>query len=316
MSTNLNQAQRMYTPQYKSLLKAVMEAQEAFKDAQAPLQILDGVSFNKKAFTVKTSGTKVVVGEYNTDANIDGSDGSRFGAVTEIKYLDEDVEYSYVLSTNEGIDRTTLNQDEQQAIADRTDVNAQEHVRIKNKYMGKYLSENASETKTLAKMEADDVIKLFNEMSALFTNREVRAKLLAYVTPELFNALVDMITFKAISGASVDPNNNKVVNWKGFTIKEEAAQYFADGDVAYFMAEKIILPFVGIDVARTMESQDFNGVLFQTLAKGGHHVLEDNKQALVKATMQAPKQVSAKGGKKKDDDGANADGTPEGNEGK
>lgn len=300
MTTNQQQPIRIYTPQYKENITSAVNATEAFKAFQAPVQVEDGVTHKKKAFTVKTSSTPVVIGTtYNEDKNSGGfgdasGEMSRFGKMTEVTYGDEDVDYNFVLTANEGIDRATVNQDEKQAVADRMDLNSQEQIRVKNKKLGEYLSKNATETKSIATLEADDIIKLFNEASALFTNREVRAKLHASVTPALFNALVDMITFKAISGATVDPNDNKVVNWKGFVIAEEPEQYFADGDVAYFGAETIVIPFVGIDVARTLEAINFNGLIYQSYAKGGHFISDDNKQALIKATMGKAEAKTAK----------------------
>lgn len=297
MATNQNQAVRVYTPQYKQIIEAVINATEAFKDVQVPVQTLDGITHNKKAFTVKTNATPVVIGTYDDGENSGGfGDGSgstsRFGSRTEVVYGDQDVDYDYDFAIHEGIDNNTVNADPKQAIADRLELQSVAQTRRKNVEMGKFLSKNATETKPLASMGADDITKLFNEMSSLFVNREVNAKLFAYVTPELFNALVDLITFKALTGATVDANNNKLVNWKGFTIQEVPAQYFVKGDVAYFAAEKVVLPFVGIEVARTIDSEQFNGVALQAYAKGGHYVSDDNKKAIAKATMEAPKTAS------------------------
>ncbi|AIM64207.1 hypothetical protein WS105_0617 [Weissella ceti] len=297
MATNQNLSARVYTPQYKNMLTAVIDYTEAFKEIQVPVQSLDGIQHNEMAFSVKTNATPVVIGTYDDSANSGGfGDGtgasSRFGTMTEVIYGDEPVPYDYKLTIHEGIDNNTVNQDAKQAIADRLELQSQEQTRRKNMEMGKFLSKNATETKALESMKGDDVIKLFNEMSTLFTNREVNANLYAYVTPDVFNALVDLITFKALTGAKVDANNNKLVNWKGFIIQEVPAKYFADGDVAYFAAEKIVLPFIGIEVARTVESTNFNGVQLQAYAKGGHYVSDDNKQAIAKVTMN--KTVKAK----------------------
>jgi len=290
MTTNQDQALRVYTPQYKQIIEAVINATEAFKEIQAPVQTTDGISHNKKAFTVKTNATPVVIGTYNADANSGGfGDGSgaasRFGTRTEVIYGDEDVDYDYDMAIHEGIDNNTVNADPKQAIADRLELQTIAQTRLKNSQMGIFLSNHATETKSVDGLTADSITKLFNEMSSLFVNREVSAKLYAYVTPELFNALVDLITFKALTGATVDANNNKLVNWKGFTIQEVPAQYFVQGEVAYFAAEKVVLPFIGIEVARTIESEQFNGVALQAYAKGGHYVSTDNSQAIAKAKL-------------------------------
>ena len=55
--------------EYLGILQTVFSVKVGFSAALAPLQILDGVSHNKKAFSVKTNGTPVVIGEYKTGAN-------------------------------------------------------------------------------------------------------------------------------------------------------------------------------------------------------------------------------------------------------
>lgn len=292
MSTaNQNEPIKIYTPQYKSLLAAVINATEAFAAFQAPVQTLDGITHNSLAFSVKASATPVVIGKYSTDANVGFGTGtgssSRFGDRTEVVYGDIDVPYDYDFSIHEGIDNNTVNADAKQAIADRLDLQAQAQTRRKNVEMGKFLSANATPADPLTDYSKESIIALFNKMSALFTNREVNAKLHAAVTPDLFNAIVDLITFNALTGATVDANNNKLVNYKGFMIEETPEQYFATGEVAYFGAEQIVLPFIGIEVARTIDSEDFNGVALQAYAKGGHFISDDNKQALAKVAFKA-----------------------------
>lgn len=292
MTTNQNQPMNVYTKQYKQIIAAVINSTEAFKEVQVPVQTVDGITHNKTAFTVKTNATPVVVGTYNTDANAggfgDGTGGSRFGERTEVIYGDQDVDFDYDLAIHEGIDNNTVNADPKQAIADRLELQSVAQVRRKNAKMGEFLSKNASETLALADLKEHAVGQLFSDASSMFTNKEVTAKTVAYVTPALFNALVDTITTNTVVGASVDANNNKLINWKGFAIYETPEQYFAGDDVAYFSAEKIVLPFIGIEVARTIESEQFNGVALQAYAKGGHYVSEDNAKAIVKATMAKP----------------------------
>ena len=45
-----------YVPQYLKIFNAAFEAQSAFAGVLAPLQTLDGVQHNAKAFSVKTGG--------------------------------------------------------------------------------------------------------------------------------------------------------------------------------------------------------------------------------------------------------------------
>jgi len=51
-----------------------------------------------------------------------------------------------------------------------------------------------------------------------------------------------------------------------------------------YKRQGIIIPFVGISTARTVEAEDFDGVKLQAAAKGGTYALEDNKKAIVKVT--------------------------------
>ena len=85
-------------------------------------------------------------------------------------------------------------------------------------------------------------------------------------------------------GSSVSIDENGLAKYKGFALVETPEQYFESGDVAYFVPDGIIIPFVGISTARTVEAEDFDGVKLQAAAKGGTYALEDNKKAIVKVT--------------------------------
>ena len=61
---NNNQPITLYGKQYLGILQTVFAVKAGFSAALAPLQVLDGVSHNKKAFAVKTNGTPVVIGEF------------------------------------------------------------------------------------------------------------------------------------------------------------------------------------------------------------------------------------------------------------
>ena len=123
MAGNQNLPVRQYAPQYKQMLSTVFDVKKAFEGVVAPIQILDGVQHNAKAFAVKTNATPVVVGTYSTDTNTafgtGTGAGSRFGNMTEVIYQDEEVPYSYTLAIHEGLDRYTVNNDLNAAVADR-----------------------------------------------------------------------------------------------------------------------------------------------------------------------------------------------------
>lgn len=290
MPTNQNNAVRRYEKQYAGILSTVFGVNTAFSGALSPIQILDGVQENAKAFSVKTNATPVVIGEeYKTGANDGGfGDGtgakSRFGDVTEIKYQNTDVEYDYTLTIHEGLDRYTVNNDFQAAIADRLKLQSEAQTRRINKRIGKYLSDNAGKTEQLADFDEATVRKLFNDVNAYYINNEVTAPITIYLRPELYNAIIDMTANTTSKGSSVSLDSNGLLRYKGFTLVETPAQYFDTGVVAVFSPDGIVIPFVGISTTRTIEATEFDGVLLQAAAKGGTYVLDDNKKAIVKVT--------------------------------
>ena len=279
-----------YVPQYLKIFNAAFGAQSAFAGVLAPLQTLDGVQHNAKAFTVKTSAVPVVVGtDYLTGAN-DGGFGnasgakSRFGEMQEVVYTDTDVNYSYELTFHEGLDKFTVNQDMQQAIADRMKLRAQAWVRAMNKKVGDFLSTNAGSTEALADLTEDKVKALFNKMRAHYTNKEVLADVTVYLRTEVYNAIIDMASTTTSKGSAVSVDENGLAKYKGFKLVETPAQYFGAGNIAYFSPDELVVPFVGIETLRTIEARDFEGVEMQAAAKGGHFILDDNKVAIVKIT--------------------------------
>lgn len=288
MPSNQNQPARRYEKQYAGILATVFEARAAFSNALAPIQVLDGVQENATAFSVKTNNTPVVVGEYSTAANDggfgDATGASRFGKMTEVKYENTDVPYDYTIAIHEGLDRHTVNNDLNAAVADRLKLQSEAQTRQMNKRIGKFLSTSAAQTEALADFEDKNVRDLFNKVSAYFVNKEVTAPVTAYVRPELYNAIIDLSTTTTAKGSSISIDNNGLVKYKGFTLEETPAQYFEEGDIAIFSADGITIPFVGISTARTVEAEDFDGVKLQAAGKGGTYMLDDNKVAVVKVT--------------------------------
>ena len=284
---NQNLATRRYEKQYAGILQTVFGVRAAFTGALSTIQILDGVQENAKAFSVKTNNTPVVIGEYKTGANDGGfGDGtgqkSRFGNLTEIKYENTDVDYGYTLTIHEGLDRYTVNNDLNAAIADRLKLQSEAQTRQMNKRIGKFMSDNAGQTEALADFTEEKVKALFNKVNAYYINQEVTAPVTIYLRPELYNAIIDMTANTSAKGSSVSIDNNGLARYKGFALVETPAQYFDTGVLAVFSPDGIVIPFVGISTARTIESTNFDGVQLQAAAKGGTYILDDNKKAVVK----------------------------------
>ena len=293
MTTNNNNLPvRVYTPQYTKMLSTIFGVQKAFAGALAPVQTLDGVQHNTKAFMVKTNNTPVVVGTYNADSTkVFGAGtglGSRFGELKEVIYTDTEVNYDYSLAIHEGIDRYTVNNDLNAAVADRLRLHSEAQTREMNKKIGKFLSTNAGETKELAKLDEASIQKLFNQVNAYVTNTEINAPIKCYIRVQVYNAIIDMASTNKSKGSNINLDSNGLLKYKNIELIVVPEQYFENNVVAIFSPDGIVIPFIGIETARTVEAEDFDGVKLQAAAKGGTFVLDDNKKAIIKVTSATP----------------------------
>jgi len=290
---NNNQNVRSYTKDFKELLTAVFEKESYFSDFFNGIEALDGIQHNAVAFSVKTSDIPVAVGTaYSTDANTAFGTGtgasSRFGNRTEIVYTDTDVPYSWEYVFHEGIDRHTVNNDFNAAVADRLELQAKAREEQFNTHHSKFISESAGKTISGgAKVTKDNVADLFNELSKYFINAKVRKGLtkVAKVTPDVYNAIIDcgLATTSKSSAANVDANT--ITTFKGFQIEEIPETEFQKNEVVYAYVTGIGKAFTGIETARTIESEDFDGVALQGAGKAGEYILPANKAAVAKVTV-------------------------------
>lgn len=281
---------RTYQKDFKGLLQAVFKKQSYFADFfGGGIEALDGVQHNETAFYVKTSDIPVVFGTgYNKDANTamgtGTGTGSRFGERTEIVYTDTPVNYTWGWNFHEGIDRHTVNNGFDVAVADRLDLQAQAKTQLFNAKHSAFIAASAGHTEPLADYSADAVLALFNKLSKYYTNIHAVGERLVKVTSDLYNAIVDhpLTTTGKNSAARIDENG--ILKFKGFTI-EEIPEDVMDGNViAYAYIRGVGKAFTGINTARTVESEDFDGVALQGAGKAGEYIPEDNKKAVVKIT--------------------------------
>lgn len=93
-----------------------------------------------------------------------------------------------------------------------------------------------------------------------------------------------MASNTSAKGSSVSLDTNGLLKYKDFILEKTASKYFQTGVLAIFSPDGIVIPFVGISTARTVETEDFDGVKLQAAAKGGTYALDDNKKAIVKVT--------------------------------
>lgn len=284
---------RSYQLEFKQLLQAVFKKQSYFADFfGGGIEALDGVQENETAFYVKTSDIPVVVGTaYNKDTNTAFGSGTskstRFGERTEIIYTNTPVTYSWEWVFHEGIDRHTVNNDFSAAVADRLELQAQAKTQKFNQAHSQFISASAGHTEALAGYTADAVLELFNSLSKYYTNIEAVGTRKAKVSSDLYNAIVDHPLMTSAKGSSANIDENGVAKFKGFIIEEVPETMFQDGECCYAYIEGVGKAFTGINTARTIESEDFDGVALQGAGKAGEFILPDNKKAVVKVTIAA-----------------------------
>lgn len=287
---NNNQAVKSYQKQFKELLKAVYAKQAYFGEFfGGAVEALDGVTHNKTAFSIKTSDIPVVVGtEYNKGANVGFGSGTgnstRFGQRTEIIYQDTDVPYDWEWVFHEGIDKHTVNADFNGAVADRLDLQAQAKVQLFDNKGGQFISKVADQTLTLAAITNEAVLKLFNDLSTAYVNMEAVGTKMAWVKPALYNAIVDHPITTTAKHSDVNIDTNGLLTFKGFVIKEVPETKFQKGELAYASIVGVGKQFTGINTARTINSEDFDGVALQGAGKAGEFILPANKKAVIKVT--------------------------------
>ena len=287
-TANQDLAVRSYQKQFRQLLQAVFKKQSYFADFfGGGIEALDGVQHNAVAFSVKTSDIPVVVGAaYNKGANVAFGTGTgnstRFGARTEIVYTDTDVPYTWEWVFHEGIDRHTVNNDFSAAVADRLDLQAQAKVQKFNSQHSAFISSVAGHEEELADFTADSVLALFNALSAYYVNIEAIGTKVAAVNTELYNAIVDHPLVTTGKNSSVNIDENGILRFKGFQIKETPDSLFQTDEYAYIYVQNVGKAFTGINTARTIESEDFDGVALQGAGKAGEFIIDDNKKAVAK----------------------------------
>ena len=282
---------RTYQKEFKGLLQAVYKKQSYFADFfNGGIEALDGVQHNETAFYVKTSDIPVVFGDaYNNDAAVAMGAGtgntSRFGQRTEIIYTDTPANYTWDWKFHEGIDRHTVNNNFEAAVADRLDLQAQAKTQLFNVKHSEFIADVAGETETLAGYTNEAVLALFNKLSKYFTNIHAVGERIAKVNADLYNAIVDHALTTSGKGSAANIDTNGVVRFKGFAIEEVPEDVMTEGAVAYAYIKGVAKAFTGINTTRTIESEDFDGVALQGAGKAGEFIPEVNKKAVVKVAL-------------------------------
>lgn len=290
---------KYYTKQYAGILPNLFAKKAAFLRAfGGTLQVKDGISQKDTFMEMKTTDTDVVIQEYSTDANVGFGTGtgstSRFGERKEVKSVDVEVGYEAPLAINEGIDDFTVNDMPSQIVAERLALHGVAWAQHVDGMLGKAISDNASETLTGDLTEAG-VTKLFAQAHKIFVNNGVSENVahVAYITADVLNFLIDSELAKTVKNSSVNIDEQTLYKFKGFILVELPDAKFQTGENAYFVADNVGVAGVGIQVARTMDSEDFAGTALQAAAKYGKYIPEANKKAILKATLTEPEEVPA-----------------------
>lgn len=273
---------RLYQKQFIGLMQTVFGVQSTFTPTFGALQAIDGVQNNAIAFSVKANDVPVAVGTYNTDPNVAFGTGTsksnRFGPMQEIIYGDIDVPYSFGWSFNEGIDQLTVNNDLNAAVADRLNLQAQAKTRMFNSKLGAYLVASAADDLGAV----NDVNKVFEAASERYTDLEVVVPVRAYVTAEVYNAIIDHQLVTSYKGSAVNIDENGIVRFRDIIVTKTPTRYMA-GKAIIFSPDNIGRAFTGINVVRTIQSENFAGVALQGAGKAGQWISDDNRQAIFTA---------------------------------
>ncbi|KRK73181.1 hypothetical protein [Lacticaseibacillus nasuensis] len=288
---NNNLPVRVYQKQFIALMQTVFGVQSTFGPTFGALQTIDGVQNNAIAFSVKANDVPVAVGEYSTDKDTAFADGTsnsnRFGKMQEVVYGDIDVPYSFGWSFNEGIDQFTVNNDLPSAVADRLNLQAQAKTRLFNTKLGAYLVASAAEDLGAA----DDVNAIFETASAKYTDLEVVVPIRAYVTADVYNAIIDHQLVSGLKGSAVNIDDNGILRFRDIAVTKTPSKYMG-GKAIIFTPDNIGRAFTGINVVRTIQSENFAGVALQGAGLAGQWISTDNKKAIFTASAAAAPSTS------------------------
>lgn len=290
---------RKYEKKFTQLQKAIFGKLGYFRDflASGTIDAIDGITNKSIAFSVKATKIPMVIAEgviggstaYNTGANVAFGTGTgstnRFGARTEVVYEDIDVPYTWDWCFHEGIDVNTVNESFDAAVQDRLEMQGQQKTAMISKHIGSYISASAAKavacadptTQTNAKKVFSDASKYFKNIGLIPGVRKV-----AKVNADLYDALCDADLLTTAKNANINIAEGVVEMFKGFEVECLPDDMFEADEYAYFYVTGIGAAFVGIEVARTIDSEQFAGKALQGCGKGGEWCPEANKKAIFK----------------------------------
>ena len=285
---------KKYTKQYAGILPDLFESRTHFlRSFGGTVQVHADAEYNDKFLTLKTTDTDVTIQAYDTGADVAFGAGtgnsSRFGERKEVKSVDATVDWETPLAIHEGIDRFTVNDIPDQVVAERLALHGVAWAEHVDGMLGKALSDNASETLT-GELTEEGVVQAFVDARKAFVNNKVSRNVawVAYVNTDVFNLLVDSKLATTAKNSSANIDNQTLYAFKGFLLQEIQDDAFETGEQIYFAADNVGVVGVGIEVARVLDSEDFNGVALQGAGKYGKYIPTKNQKAILKAALTEP----------------------------
>lgn len=286
-------AMKIYSKQYKQMIDKIFETKQYFFNTfGGGLQVAEGAEYNSDFLSLKISPTNVVINKYDKGENVAFGTGTgnsnRFGPRQEIKSVDKSVKYDEPIAIHEGIDKFTVNDIPEQVLAERAALHAEKWTEYLNQYMAKILDTNAGETKQVALTE-EALTKLFFEARKTFINKKVSASRTwnAYVTPDVYDILINSKLTTTAKNSSANVDEQTLAKFKGFTLRELPEEYFEKNTAVIFVPDNIGVVGLGIETYRTIDSADFNGIAIQGAGQLANYVPEENRVAIIKATVAA-----------------------------
>ena len=285
---------KQYTKQYAGILPDLFESRTSFlRSFGGTVQVHADAEYNDKFLTLKTTDTDVTIQAYNTGENVAFGTGTgntnRFGPRNEVKSVDTTVAWETPLAIHDGIDRFTVNDIPQQVVAERLALHGVAWAEHVDGMLGKALSDNASETLE-GELTEEGVVQAFVDARKAFVNNKVSRNVawVAYVNTDVFNLLVDSKLATTAKSSSANIDNQTLYAFKGFLLQEIQDAAFETGEQIYFAADNVGVVGIGIEVARVLDSEDFNGVALQGAGKYGKYIPVKNKKAILKAALTEP----------------------------
>lgn len=270
-----------YELQFKELLPEVVKQKSYLGRIFGEVQVTDGISEADDAFVLKRNADPVAMNEYGS-GDVDST--SRFGTMKEIKYSNVPVKYTMKKASNEALDKFTVNNNLQEAVANRLLKASEAISRELDKDGIDVLTKAKKEQLTAENANEDSLTKLFNDAFIKMQEAEVANELIALVSPDLYTKLIDLGVTTAAKGSTANVDDNTMRAFKGFTLVMIPSALLGSVD-AIFTCANVGVKFAGIETARTIETDKFDGVAVQTATKAGSYIPEENKVAVYTADI-------------------------------